>query len=154
VTVSRLLAGLAACLALAAPAASPAATTQTIALISYTTGVTATDKAPKGPSRGDRYVTTSRLVNAQRQLGRKKGAVVGTDRGVITLTGPRTGRVTAVATLPGGTLQVRGVLQEQPDATLVVPVVGGTGRFAGARGTLTVNGTEKRAWNVYRLTFG
>ena len=107
----------------------------------------------KGPSRGDRYVTTSRLVNAKRQFGAKKGTVVGSDRGTITLTGPRSARVNGVATLPGGTIRVRGPLDEQTNATLVVPVVGGTGAFAGARGTLTINGTEKRAWNVYRLTY-
>jgi hypothetical protein len=66
----------------------------------------------------------------------------------------RRGRVNGVATLPGGTIRVRGPVEEQTNATLVVPVVGGTGAFAGARGTLTINGTEKRAWNVYRLTYG
>jgi hypothetical protein len=155
VTAYRVLAGLAACLALAVPASSPAAAgPATIALIAHTTGVTVTDRGPKGPSRGDRYVTTSRLVNAQRQFGKKKGAVVGSDRGVVTLTSTRTARITGVATLPGGTIRIRGTMKEQPDATLVVPVVGGTGAFSGARGTLTVNGTEKRAWNVYRLTYG
>ena len=92
-------------------------------------------------------------MNARRQFGEKKGTVVGSDRGTTTLTGPRSARVNAVATLPGGTISVRGRIQEQTDATLVVPVVGGTGSFAGARGTLTINGTEKRAWNVYRLTY-
>ena len=71
-------------------------------------------------------------MNAKRQFGAKKGTVVGSDRGTITLTGPRSARVNGVATLPGGTIRVRGPLDEQTNATLVVPVVGGTGAFAGA----------------------
>jgi hypothetical protein len=154
VTPKHVLVALVAIVALTVPASTSAAGPATIALISITTSSTATDRAPKGPSRGDRYVTTSRLVNARRQFGARKGTVVGSDRGTITLTGPRSARVNVVATLPGGTIRVRGPLDEQTNATLVVPVVGGTGAFAGARGTLTINGTEKRAWNVYRLTYG
>ncbi len=152
-TSKRLFAALVVVVALSVPAATSAAGPATIALISVTTSSTATDRAPKGPSRGDRYVTASRLVNARPQFGKKKGTVVGSDRGTITLTGARSARVNAVATLPGGTIRVRGPLQEQTNATFVVPVVGGTGSFAGVRGTLTINGTEKRAWNVYRLSY-
>jgi len=154
VTPKRVLVAFVAIVAFTVPAVTSAAGPPTVALISFTTSSIATDRAPKGPSRGDRYVTTSRLVNAKRQFGAKKGAVVGSDRGTITLTGPRSARINAVATLPGGTIRVRGPMKEQTNATLVVPVVGGTGAFAGARGTLTINGTAKRAWNVYRLTYG
>jgi hypothetical protein len=35
--------------------------------------------------------------------------------------------------------------------TLSIAVVGGTGRYASARGTLTVGPGDKRALNVYRL---
>ncbi len=139
--------------ALALPAATTAAPPGAIAVISITTSTKATDKAPKGPSAGDTYVTTSRLVNAVAQFGKKKGAVVGSDSATTTLTATRSARVSGVVTLPGGTLTVRGKLEEQADTTYVAPVVSGTGAFKGARGTVTINGTAKRAWNVYKLTY-
>jgi hypothetical protein len=138
---------------LAQPAVTGAAGPAKIVVISITTSTKVNDKGPKGPSAGDTYVTTSKLVNAVRQFGKKKGAVVGTDTSTTTLTAPRSARVTGLATLPGGTLRVRGKLNEQMDATYVAPVVKGTGAFAGARGTVTINGTDKRAWNTYLLTY-
>ena len=138
---------------LAVPVGSVAAGPGTISVISITTSSKATDKSPKGPSAGDTYVTTSRLVNAVAQFGRKKGAVVGTDRATTTFSAVRSARIAGTATLPGGTLTVRGRLKEQADSTFVAPVVSGTGAFKGARGTVTINGTDKRASNVYKLTY-
>jgi hypothetical protein len=51
-------------------------------------------------------------------------------------------------------LTFRGPLREQTTGgALVAPVVAGSGTFAGARGTVTVSGTARRAWNTYRLTY-
>jgi hypothetical protein len=143
--------------ALALPAltsATTAAGPATVAVIAHTTSMRVVDASPKGPSRGDRYIATSRLSNAVAQFGRKRGAVVGIDRSTTTLTGERTARVSGVATLPGGTLRFQGPLREETTGgSLVAPVVGGTGVFAGARGTVTVVGTSRRARNTYRLTY-
>jgi hypothetical protein len=137
---------------LAVPMATTAAAPGKFRVVSITTSSRVTDKAPSGASAGDTYVTTSRLVNAARQFGKAKGAVVGSDRATTTLTAPRKARVDGRVTLPGGTLTVRGALKEQ-GASFVAPVVGGTGAFRGARGTVTITGTDKRATNTYALSY-
>ena len=126
-----------------------------IRLVSVTTSARYDDKAPEGPSAGDKFISTSRLINDARQLGRAKGAVVGSDSGTLTLTSRRAGRVDVLVRLPGGTLRVRGQVRLAGGTREIYPVTGGTGRFSGARGTLTVTalpGGGERASNVYRLT--
>jgi hypothetical protein len=120
-----------------------------IRLVSDTTSVRGRDVAPKGPSVGDSVFSTSRLRNAVAQFGRARGAIVGSDRGTARLVSATRATVDGVASLPGGTLHFRGRLRS------TIPVVGGTGRFAGARGTLRVTATSRRdtALNVYTLTF-
>lgn len=153
----------AACLAAAGtlvsarPVDGAASPSLVIRLTSITTSARFDDKAPRGPSAGDRFFTTSRLINAVAQLGRARGAVVGSDSGTLTLTSPQAGRVDVVVRLVGGTLRVRGRTRVGSGTREVYPVTGGTGRFAGARGTLTVTGLGgdgTRASNVYRLTLG
>ena len=58
------------------------------------------------------------------------------------------------AVLPGGTIRFAGRAPPSTfGAVLKVPVTGGTGRFAGARGRLEVRQLSRtRAANVYRLT--
>jgi hypothetical protein len=63
--------------------------------------------------------------------------------------------IDVTATLPGGTLRVRGAMHVLADGSERYPVNGGTGRFAGARGTVTVRslgGQGTQSSNVYRLT--
>jgi hypothetical protein len=53
--------------------------------------------------------------------------------------------------LPGGTVLVGGA-QPQPNARTVSPVIGGSGRYAGMRGTLTATRGPKQTYvNVLRL---
>ncbi len=124
-----------------------------IRLVSLTTSSDTTDRPPAGPSAGDSETSTSRLSNAVAQFGKPKGAVVGKDSGTA-----RYGRAGAtlnlLTRLPGGTLRVRGAIVLLNNA-FVAPVVGGTGAFAGARGTLRVTGTgePKRALNIYVLEY-
>ena len=63
----------------------------------------------------------------------------------------RAATIDVVATLPGGTLHLRG--KNLTPSAESWPVVGGTGVFKGAKGTLTVVpiGDGTRATNVYRL---
>jgi hypothetical protein len=136
-----------------ASAATPAAGGTPISLVitvkSVTTSIKRTDKPPKGASKGDRYVYRDRLVNVARQFGKPKGASVGRDAGSLTLTSSSTGVMTGVATLPGGTIRFGGKIGSSPAP---FSVLGGTGRYAHARGVLIV-GAGSSPLNIYRLTF-
>jgi hypothetical protein len=121
--------------------------------VSLTTSSKVDDRPPKGLGVGDGQFTTSQLRNAVAQLGKPKGAVVGSDSGTMTIAGERSIRVDVVTRLPGGTIVMRGLIRPAP-AGVALPVTGGTGRFAGARGTMTISEESgRRAINVYRLTF-
>jgi hypothetical protein len=138
-------------LAVAAPApAARDAETLVIKLKSVTISSRVDDRAPKGPSRGDVMRGRSRLLNDVAQLGSKAGAAVGGDTFTITLSSPTAGAVDAVVSLPGGTLRVKGA-GSLTGATRF-PVIGGTGRFAGARGTCAVAGSGDATLNTYRVT--
>jgi hypothetical protein len=83
-------------------------------------------------SKGDTITGTSILRNDVRQFGKPKGARVGTSHGVTTALSSQTARFDAVASCPGGTIHVRGEGAIGP--TVTVPIVGGTGIYAGATG--------------------
>ena len=111
-----------------------------------------TDKAPKNQlSPGDIFRVKSVLRNEVAQFGRAKGAVIGSDTGVYTMVSKgkvNTFRMTVTATLPGGTVRVQGLV----GGGRLVPVVGGTGAFAGARGVTSVRDeSNTRSRNTYRL---
>jgi hypothetical protein len=144
-----------AALAAAPPSSESTSRSQTIRLISVGTSSKTVDKAPSGLSAGDKVIETSRLSNQIAQFGKRKGAVVGHDRATLTVVNPTTVRVDGVATLPGGTVVLRGPIKASSATVATVPVGGGTGAFAGARGTVVAtqpNPGATRAVNVYRLT--
>jgi hypothetical protein len=129
--------------------------TQTIRLISNSVSVKMLrDSPPKNqPTVGDKIWAKSILRNAVAQFGRRQGAVVGSDMGVITVTSvkPLRGRIKITVTLPRGTLRVAGNVTASFQGA---PVVSGTGDFAGARGSVEVRNLEPDgdpALNVYRL---
>src|SRR3954454_17342844 len=139
-------------LALALPLAASASRTMTIRLVSVTATFDPSDFDPPGPSKGDRYTGTNLLRNRVAQIGKPKGALVGRDRvAVAFLTAKRT-RTVGVATLPGGTIRFSrtGPLVPAPRLT----IVGGTGRYAGARGTIAVSTRRDTTYNTYSLTLG
>ena len=141
-----------ACLALLCAASAPAAAHDrsiVIRLKSISVSGSVKDKPPKGLSKGDVYTGRSRLLNVVPQFGKGTGAPVGSDVSTLTLTSRTTGIVSGVAALPGGTLRFQGkgrIASNDP-----IPVTGGTGRFAGAHGTL-VSGSGSSPLNTYRLT--
>jgi hypothetical protein len=145
------IAAFASAVALPAEAAGP----KVIRLLSITTSERITDVGPKGNSTGDKWYSTSRLQNLTPQFGLPKGAGVGTDRGTVTVIGTASASISSTTKLPGGTLRVNGRMRLRPQGGLIFPVTGGTGVFAGARGTLTILGTNdpKRATNIYALTY-
>ena len=103
-------------------------------------------------TRGDRMSGTSILSNAVAQLGRPKGARVGTDTYSMTVTTPPRARILITVQLPSGTLKVDGVWPLTA-RVLRVPVVGGTGAYAGAKGTAEATSLGgDRTLNVYRVS--
>ena len=112
------------------------------------------DRAPRGEAgTGDVLVSVNRLRNATGQFGRPKGALVGQSRGRFTFVSGTNMRVDGWTTLPGGRLHIRGLTSALGYELLTMRVVGGTGAFAGARGTVTVRPypTTARTLVVYRL---
>ena len=80
----------------------------TIQVTSIVVKVDSIDKRPKGASKGDRIVYRDRLLNTVRQFGKARGTHVGTDRGTMTFTSANTARFDGSATLPGGTVRIKG----------------------------------------------
>ena len=83
-------------------------------------------------------------------FGKPRGAVVGRDSEVGTLVSSQALVLTGVARLPGGTLRLKGK-QTLNDLAFSIPVVGGTGRFASARGKRQVQVRGATITNTYRL---
>jgi len=148
--MKRALALAVATAAVLAPAA--AAKKVTLALTSVSISAKQNDVAPKGTSKGDTIVYRDRLLNAKAQFGRASGAAVGADRGTMTFTSPHAARFSGVAVLPGGTLTLEGKVIALPNRSLAIPVTGGTGDFARAKGYVLVGPGTKRALNTYTLT--
>ena len=136
---------------LGAPSAAAAAT-QTIKVTSVTISMIGHDVKPKGPSAGDSVTYRDRLLNAAARFGKKKGAVVGSDQGKLTYRTAHTATFAGSVRLPGGTLQLSGAVYSTPGGGLVVPIVGGTGKYADARGTLTVGPGRDHVLNTYSFT--
>ena len=121
-------------------AASDAATARSLTIRLLVTPVTRTinDVPPKTLrstgewSKGDTLSGTSILRNFVPQFGKPKGARVGTSSFKDIALSSQMVREDGVARLPGGTVHVRGVAPIGP--TVKIPVVGGTGIYAGATG--------------------
>jgi hypothetical protein len=87
-------------------------------------------------TRGDTYRGTAALENAARQFGKPKGARVGTSLFVESALSSRRFTWDGVDRFPGGTLHSRGVMRRVA-GSWTVAIVGGTGVYAGATGSLT-----------------
>lgn len=107
------------------------------------------DVAPKGRSVGDTYVFSGSVTRAGKPFGRYEDVDVSVDgriQGVVR---------TAMLLLPDGTIAVQGgggnvgATGWKPGANDEFAVVGGTGSYAGARGTLR---PENLSDSVMRLT--
>ncbi len=133
--------------------------TTTISLISGNARESVTDKAPKElargvASRGDVIRGASVLRNAVRQFGKPSGAIVGRDSYSFTFVSPTEAVIAVRVVLPGGTLIARGRMRVSQGDRIVITVTGGTGKFAGARGTGEARAlSPNESLNVYRLRF-
>ena len=96
---------------------------------------------------------TDKLYNLVPQFGKPKGALVGSDSGTLKQSGHISLSFSGIARLPGGTLNVRGLVVAGESVTNL-NIVGGTGRFAGARGVVVVRemAGKGRAANIFHLT--
>jgi hypothetical protein len=122
ITISATLA----VIAVAATAPLASATTRTIRLTERQTYYHETDNAPSGPSASD--VITIRGVLL------RDGRAVGND--AVRCSGDR--HCSAKLSFDAGSISAGGV---QTGRRFTVPITGGSGRFAGARGTVTVTMT-------------
>jgi hypothetical protein len=116
-------------------AAGPAAAkghvrTVTIKASSKLDQVQAVDNAPTGASAGDMLVFTEQLFNS-------RGKRIGSDAATCVRLFDATSLCTGAYRLPGGSVMVQ-LLQPGPTGTYDQAVVGGTGRFTGVRGKVTV----------------
>lgn len=109
------------------------------------------DQKPPAGIVGDVVTGTDRLRNAVPQFGKPKGAVVGRARYRTVFETAAVAFVDVTATLPGGTIRARGQADFRRDSN-VIRVVGGTGAFAGAKGTVEEKALPSgQTLNIYRL---
>ena len=88
------------------------------------------DNPPEGPSAGDLLVFSETLVNA-------RGKRAGRDAAVCTQLFDASHACTGTYVLGGGQIMVQ-LIQPGPTGTYTQAITGGTGRYAGASGTVTV----------------
>ncbi len=151
--VRRLLLALAAA-GLAAVPAAEGASTLTLVFTSVTTVTQPHDRPPVGQAnKGDSIDFKDLLINKRAQLGKKTNKPAAWDAGTIVYTSATTQRIEGVTTVPGyGTLAFAGPLVAWKDKrTVHVPVVRGTGAFAGAHGTLIIGTGVNAVPNTYVL---
>jgi len=124
-----------------------------IRLVSTTTSLRTHDLAPKGLSAGDWFGARDTLTNEVPQFGKPKGALVGSDVGIFRILKGGAETLTGTTRIPDGTIRVAGPVMTKSRTRYVVRVVGGTGRYASARGTLTVvTRSPTVTLNVFVLT--
>ena len=92
------------------------------------------DRAPRA---GDAFVFSGSLYE---WAGRKRGKRVGRFEVHVVATSERGGYETGVAFLPGGQIVLAGFTPFSDVSVERQAVIGGTGRYAGARGSITVRG--------------
>ena len=123
----------------------------TIKVTSVVTSTHAHRQSPTVTTPGDKVDFQDVLVNATPQFGKNTNERVGTDTGTMTFTSTTTARLDGVANLPDGTITFSGLVTVLADNSVTVPVVGGTGKYENASGTLHVGAGNKRSPNTYSL---
>ncbi len=101
------------------------------------------DSPPAGLSPGDVLIFTEQLFNS-------KGKRIGSDAASCVRLFDETSICTGTYKLPGGRVMVS-LLQPGPTGTYDQAVTGGTGRYAGARGTVTVAQSTQGDRFTFRL---
>jgi hypothetical protein len=126
----------------------------TITIVSQTRVAIPHDLAPKGrENKGDWISYKALLLTVGPLFGKqRKNQPVGWEEGTQTYVNATDARVRGTATFPGqGTIRFRGLMKEVAGGKITVPIVGGTGKFSGATGTLLIGPGQVRSVNTYRL---
>ena len=136
-----------------AAAAGRAASAETLVIHvkSVLTGRSVKDVAPRNAfGKGDEVVMSDGLSNVLPQFGKPKGARIGVDVARVTYVREGVSRIVGITTFPDGTVRFEGTVSA---AGSRVRVVGGTGRYAGATGTVAVRDLPRagQAINVYTI---
>lgn len=136
-----------------APAAQ-AAKKMTIKLESHVRVARVYDLPPKGrENKGDYIKYQDLLLNTEPRFGRKKGVAVGYDKGTLTYTSATDARVSGSAHFPTlGTITYKGAMKSLKNGSSSVRIIGGTGKFSGARGVLIIGPGNQVAMNTFRFT--
>ena len=106
------------------------------------------DVGRRGFSPGDSFFTTGEKL-LDPASGRRVGAADGMSV-VVGRAGQGTVTVTATFRLRDGQIHAHGLVRHS-DRPQSVPIVGGTGAYEGARGTLTVRENRKRKRNINEI---
>jgi hypothetical protein len=144
----------------AALASNASASRSLVFTVKSKQGPTVAHARPPAGGVGDWYDSSLSLANAGiPQLGRPAHAAVGTMQFTYTIRkqctsfSPRcraTADFTTVTTLPGGTVKAAGRSISIANPEIVIPVTGGTGRYKGAHGTVSISPTSEKL-STYRL---
>jgi hypothetical protein len=128
------IAGVTGALAVTAGGIANAATSTTITVSAVqTSSKIIKDTPPKGQiNPGDKFQFTEKLL--------QKGKKIGTDKVVITDEAGNKALADGVFTFKAGTLHAHGTIPFPPPngKAFKVPIIGGTGAYKGAKGTVTV----------------
>jgi hypothetical protein len=140
-----------------APAASAQSQDRklTIKVLSRTQVAIPHDLPPKErENKGDWIQYKALLLTVGPLFGKRhKNQPVGFEAGTQTYTNATDARVRGKTTFPGqGTIRYRGMMKELRNGMISVPIVGGTGKFAGAKGVLLIGPGQVESVNTYRLT--
>ena len=131
--------------ALGADAASPADRSAATTTLRYTLRAapdrdeSAIDSPPAGPSLGDEFMVADRIYDrgGRRRLGRSNGYCVATGLE------HHDNQCSGTFYLPGG--RIEWVAGDDGPPRLGLEIVGGFGRYAGARGTATIEAVDPSA---------
>jgi hypothetical protein len=113
----------------------------------------ARDMPPKNrASVSDVYWYSASLTNREPQFGQRSGAIVGVAYDTVTILPAHAVLVRERSVLPGGKIYSRARVSRALGAARPLDVVGGTGRYTGARGSVSQQVIGRLAVNeTYRL---
>jgi hypothetical protein len=101
---------------------------------------TTVDRVPKGKI-GDVFLYSNPIFDRQ-------GTRVGTDHGVCTMLDARQSQCNATLTLPKGQIVTLGLHGPEPESKYQAAVIGGTGAYSAARGTLITRPLKDGGWTI------